>query len=122
MTGTETAEFAVYDEMMIGNPDVSMEFTSRLNENGEIEVIQAFINNSNTPYTYSFRLTVRDRAPQQSMVTRQGFGRAEHVYIIPRGQALLDSGVTEMTLRAEPRNNGGILGEPMVYTIPLVGE
>ena len=122
MTGTETAEFAVYDEMMIGNPDVSMEFTTRLNENGDIEVIQAFINNSDTPYTYSFRLTVRDRSPHQSMVTRQGFGRAEHVYIIPRGQALLDSGVTEMTLRAEPRNNGGILGEPMVYTIPLVGE
>jgi len=119
MTGTETVDFAVYDEMMIGNPDVFMEFTTRLKENGDIEVIQAFINNSETPYTYNFRLTVQGRAMQPSMVIRQGFGRAEHVYTIPRGQALIDSGVTEMMLRAEPRNNGGILGEPMVYTIPL---
>jgi len=123
MTGTESAEFAVYDEMMIGNPDVFMEFTTRLNENGDIEVIQAFINNSDQAYTYSFRLMVRDRPPQPSMVTRQGFGRAEHVYTIRNGQALIDSGVTEMMLRATPRNDGsGILGEPMVYTIPLVGE
>ena len=123
MTGTETVEFSVYDEMMIGNPDVFMEFTSRLNENGDIEVIQAFINNSDRVYTYNIRLTVRDRATQQSMVTRQGFGRAEHVYVISRGQALLDSGVTEMMIRAEPRNDGsGMLGDPMVYTIPLVTE
>jgi len=122
MTGTETVEFAVYDEMMIGNPDVFMEFTSRLNENGDIEVIQAFINNSDTAYRYNFRLTIPQREGQTSMVISQGFGRAEHVYIIRNGQALIDSGVTEMMLRAEPRNNGGIMGEPMVYTIPLVGE
>jgi len=122
MTGIETVEFAVYDEMMIGNPDVFMEFTSRLNENGDLEVIQAFINNSDRAYTYNFRLTIPERAGQQSMVTRQGFGRVEHVYVIRRGQALIDAGVTLM-LRAEPRPDGsGILGEPMVYTIPLVGE
>jgi len=123
MTGIETVEFAVYDEMMIGNPDVFMEFTSRLNENDEIEVIQAFINNSDRAYTYNFRLTIPERQGQHSMVTRQGFGRVENVYIIRRGQALLDAGYTEMMLRAEPRNDGsGILGEPMVYTIPLLGE
>ena len=123
MTGKETVEFAVYDEMQIGNPDVFMEFTSRLQENGDIEVIQVFINNSDRAYTYNMRLTVRDRAVPSSMVTRQGFGRVEHVYTIRQGKALIDSGVTEMMLRAEPRNDGtGILGEPMVYTIPLVGE
>lgn len=123
MTGTETVDFVVYDEMMVGNPDVFMEFSSRLNENGDLEVIQEFINNSDRAYTYNFRLMVKNRRTEQSMVTRQGFGRVEHVYILRRGQELVDSGITEMTLRAEPRNDGsGILGEPMVYTIPLVGK
>ena len=123
MTGAETIEFAVYDEMMIGNPDVFMEFTSRLNENGDIEVIQEFINNTDRAFTYDCRLAVPERRVERSRVTRQGFGRAEHVYTIPRGQALIDAGVTEMMLRAEPVNDGaGILGEPMVYTIPLVGN
>ena len=123
MSGKETTEFAVYDEMMIGNPDVVMEFTSRLNENGDIEVIQIFINNSDRVFTYDCRLTVRDRRVEKSRVNRQGFGRVEYVYMIPRGQALMDSGVTEMTFRATPVNDGsGVLGEPMVYTIPLVGE
>ena len=123
MTGKESAEFAVYDEMMIGNPDVFMEFTSRLNEHGDIEVIQAFINNSENVYTYDCRLMIPQRQLQKSRVTRQGFGRAEYVYIIPKGQALINSGATEITLRATPINGGsGVLGEPMVYTIPLVGE
>jgi len=100
-----------------------MEFTSRLMENGDIEVIQVFINNSDRAYTYNCRLMVPSRSVQKSSVTRQGFGRREHVYTIRRGQALLDSGVTEMTLWAAPMNDGaGILGEPMVYTIPLVSE
>ena len=124
ITGAESIEFAVYDEMMIGNPDVFMEFISRLNENGDIEVIQVFINNSEKVYTYDCRLTIPDRPLLKSRVTRQGFGRTEYVYPpIRRGQALLDSGVTEMMLRADPVNDGsGILGEPMVYTIPLISE
>ena len=119
-TGTETVEFDVYDEMMVGNPDVFMEFTSRLNENGDIEVVQVFINNSDKAYTYRCRLTVRDRPTVPFVITRQGFGRAEHVYVIRNGQALIDSGVTEMMLRATavPETDG----EPMVYTIPLIGE
>jgi hypothetical protein len=121
--GAESAEFAVYDEMMIGNPDVFMEFTSRLNADGNLEVIQVFINNTENAYTYDCRLTVRDRSIQKYQVRRQGFGRTEHVYTIRDGQALLDAGVTDMMLRAEPTNDGsGTRGEPMVYTIPLISE
>ena len=123
ISGTDAAEFAVYDEMQVGDPDVYMEFVSRLNEKGDLEVIQVFINNSEQTYTYDCRLIIQTRAPQKFQVRRQGFGRTEHVYTIPRGKALLDSGVTEITLRATPASNGaGILGDPMVYTIPLVSE
>jgi len=124
ITGTEPAEFAVYDEIMVGNPDVSMEFVSRLTPKGEIEVIQAFINNSDNVYTYNCRLTIPRSSTLKSRVTRQAFGRREHVYTIPRGQALLAAGVTEMVLFAIPENDpiGGVLGEPMTYTIPLMSE
>lgn len=121
ITGIDAPEFTVYDEIQIGNPDVSMEFVSRLTESGDIEVIQSFINNSDQMKTYDCRLTIPNRPLQKSRVTRQGFGCAEYVYIIRRGQDLIDGGVKEMMLRAEPVNDGsGVLGEPMVFTIPLV--
>ena len=123
ITGINAPVFAVYDEMMVGNPDVTMEFVSQLTENGEIELIQRFINNTDNVYTYDCRLTVPTRQGQRSQVRRQGFGYAEHIYTIPRGQALLDAGVTEVLLRAEPVSDAfNALGEPMVYTIPLLSE
>jgi hypothetical protein len=124
ISGTEPAEFAVYDDIMIGNPDVYMEFVSRLTPRGDIEVIQVFMNNTENVYTYNCRLTIPNRQTQSHRVTRQGFGRDEHVYTIPRGQALLDSGVSELVLFAAPVNDsaGGTVGEPMGYTIPLMSE
>ena len=121
VSGINAPEFAVYDELTIGNPDVYMEFVSRLKADGNLEVIQIFINNSDRVYTYDCRLTIPDRQVEKSRVPRIGFGRHEHIYTIPRGRALLASGATEMMLRADPVNDGsGVLGEPMVYTIPLV--
>ena len=123
ITGTDALEFAVYDEMMIGSPDVFMEFVSRLKDNGDIELIQVFVNNSDRTYTYECRLTVEGRTTQKPRITRQGFGCVEHVYTIPRGKALIDAGVTTMMLRASPVNDtGSAMGEPMVYTIPLISE
>jgi len=106
--------------MMVGNPDVYMEFVTRLNEKGELEIIQTFINNTDNVYTYNCRLLVTGRPTQKPQIRRQGFGRAEHVYIFPKGKALLDSGVKEAVLFAVSETDGGrIRGEPMVYTIPL---
>jgi hypothetical protein len=123
ITGIDAPEFAVYNEMMIGNPDVFMEFVSRLNENGDIELIQTFVNNTEQAYSYDCQLTVPNRSPQQNRISRQGFGRVEYVYTIKRGQELIDAGVTEIRFSAKPmRTNSGELGEPMVYTIPLISD
>lgn len=122
LSGTESAEFAVYDEMMIGDPNVYMEFVTRLTPKGDLEVIQIFTNNSENVYTYNCRLNIPNRGMQPFRISRQGFGRVEHLYTIPRGRALLDSGVTEAVLFANPvpdTTGRGVLGEPMVYTIPL---
>jgi hypothetical protein len=123
LSGTASAEFAVYDEMMIGDPNVYMEFVTRLTPQGNLEVIQVFVNNSENVYTYGCRLNILNRAIPPFRIQRQGFGRVEHIHTIPRGRALLDSGTTEAVLFANPvpdSAGGGALGEPMVYTIPLV--
>jgi hypothetical protein len=119
--GSDIPEFAVYDEMMIGNPDVRMEFTTQLMNNGDIEVIQAFINNTENIYTYDCRLTTPNQG-LQTRITRKGFGRAEYVYVIKNGKALHDAG-REALLMAQPVRDGtNAPGEPMVYTIPLLDE
>ncbi|MDR0521626.1 MAG: hypothetical protein LBH00_07210 [Planctomycetaceae bacterium] len=122
ISGVEPAEFAVYDEMMIGNPDVYMEFVTRLNEKNEMEVIQTFVNNSDQIYSYDCRLFIPDRPLQKMRITRKGFGRSEYVYTIKKGRELIAAG-KELMLRAIPIDDGsGSTGEPMVYTIPAAAD
>ncbi len=118
--GAEPREFTVYDEINIGEAEAFMEFSSRMNRAGNIEITQAFINNGDKEYTYSCRLIVPRCPYQTATITRQSFGRVEHIYTIPRGQQLLDSGVTEVTVQAIPVEGRTQAGQPMVYTVPLV--
>lgn len=113
--GAEPLKFSVYDELVIGESDVFMEISSRMNREGDLEVFQAFINDSEKTYTYSCRLFIPDRVHQQVYVSQKGFGRFEHVYTISRAQELLDRGVNEFTIRARPIGQG----QPMVYTVPI---
>jgi hypothetical protein len=46
----------------------------------------------------------------------------EHIYIVRRGQELIKNGVTEMTVRARSVGTTQPVGQPMVYTIPLVSD
>lgn len=116
--GSQAKEFAIYDEIQIGDKDVFMEFSTRMTRSGEIEVAQSFINDGENEYTFSCRLYIPGRMNQKSYVSRQGFGRVEYVYTIPRGHELIRRGVNELILRAEPVGEG----QPMVYTIPLQFE
>ncbi|MDR2116716.1 MAG: hypothetical protein LBP87_10105 [Planctomycetaceae bacterium] len=119
--GPDPQEFSVYDEIQIGNPNVYMEFSSQLNRNGDIEVTQTFVNETNNVYTYSCQLIVPDR-PMRETTVRTGFGRMEHIYLVRRGQELIRSGVMEMTIRARPVGTVQPVGQPMVYTIPLLSD
>jgi hypothetical protein len=119
--GPDPQEFSVYDEIQIGSRNVYMEFSSQLNRDGDIEVTQTFVNETDTIYTYSCQLIVPDR-PMRETTVRSGLGRAEHVYIIRRGQELIRSGVTEMTIRARSVGTLQPAGQPMVYTIPLLSD
>ncbi|MDR2170774.1 MAG: hypothetical protein LBP59_11580 [Planctomycetaceae bacterium] len=112
-------KFAVYDEIYIGEREVMLEFSSRMNRRGDIEVMQAFINNGEKERSYVCRLRVRGREYLQTFITRQGFGRIEHTYIIPNGRELLRTGVKEMTIHATPLPTDPT-SQPMLYTIPLL--
>jgi hypothetical protein len=118
-TGTVQRKFAVYDEIYIGEKDVKLEFSSRMNRAGDIEVTQAFINNGERERSYVCRLRARGREYLQTFVTRQGFGRVEYTYTIPNGRELLRSGVKEITIHATPLPSDS-LSQPMLYTIPLL--
>ncbi|MDR1484190.1 MAG: hypothetical protein LBT09_05155 [Planctomycetaceae bacterium] len=117
--GVTPRRFSVYDEIYIGEREVKLEFSSRMNRNGDIEVTQAFINNGERERSYICRLRVRGREYLQTFVTRQGFGRVEHTYVIPNGRELLRAGVKEMTIHATPLPSDSA-SQPMLYTIPLL--
>ncbi|MDR0609346.1 MAG: hypothetical protein LBG58_04495 [Planctomycetaceae bacterium] len=119
--GPDPQEFSVYDEIQIGNREVYMEFSSQLNQNGDLEVTQTFVNDTENVYTYSCQLIVPDR-PMRETTVRSGLGRLEHVYLIRRGRELIANGVTEMTVRARPVGTVQPVGQPMVYTIPLLSD
>ncbi|MGL4595437.1 MAG: hypothetical protein ACRCUY_11990 [Thermoguttaceae bacterium] len=117
--GVRNLQFDVYAQMHIGNPDLRLEFSSRLMRNGDIELIQAFINDGETPFTYICRLIAGQRAFQQVILRDVGFGRKESVYTIKDGRKLVEQGVKEITIRAQTAA-GTTQGEPMTYTIPLL--
>ena len=117
-TGVESLEFGVCADLTIGDPDLSMEFSSRLNRNGDLEVFQAFINNGDTPRTYRCRLYIRGCEYQTTTITKQGFGRVESVYTFQKGRELLDKGIREATAEAIPIDGG----QPMVYSVRLFDD
>ncbi|MDR2762497.1 MAG: hypothetical protein LBB88_07860 [Planctomycetaceae bacterium] len=117
--GANPRKFAVYDEIYIGDRDVRLEFSSRMNRRGDIEVTQAFINDGERERSYVCRLRARGREYLQTFVTRQGFGRVEHTYVIPNGRELLRAGVKEITIHATPLPTDQT-SQPMLYTIPLI--
>ncbi|MDR1924297.1 MAG: hypothetical protein LBQ66_07980 [Planctomycetaceae bacterium] len=117
--GAEPRRFAVYDDIYIGEREISMEFSSRMNRSGDIEVTQAFINNGERERSYVCRLRVTGREYLQTFVTRQGFGRIEHKYTIPNGRELIRNGINEITIQATPLPTD-TQSQPMLYTIPII--
>ncbi|GHT39171.1 hypothetical protein FACS189427_13370 [Planctomycetales bacterium] len=125
-SGMKTMNFDIYNTLQIGDKEVSLDFSSRLLPNGDIEVIQTFVNNSEEEHSYECRLYVPQRLVLKASILRQGRGSMEHIYIIPNGKDLLKKGVKEITVRADPI--AGILGgtvaqrQPMFYTVPLLAD
>ncbi len=150
--GLQPLEFDVYDELTVGDPNVSMEFSTRLNRNGDLEVVQSFINDGEQPLSYDFKLYVPERPYMTSSIRRQGFGRVETIYTVKNWSKILADIDAQRKKDAAARNRRGNAadepdgetrteipvkrrlleatvegkpiggGQPIVYTFPLVDE
>lgn len=88
--GTEAGVFDVYDEIDVGGEYIKMQFVTRLNvRRNELEVHQAFINDSDQTVSYTCILRIPGRPFQRHNIANQGFGRTEHIYYIENGDELI---------------------------------
>ncbi len=86
---TDARLFSIFQPINIGGGDVSIDLSTRLNRNGELEVHQAFLNDGQTPVNFTCTLYIPNRPLQKMQVQKQGFGRADYTYTIPNGRSLI---------------------------------
>ncbi len=86
-----TGEFSVYERINVGEGDVYLEppITHLNVRTNELTVRQALINDSEKPVSFKCTLSIPGRQMQKMMILNQGFGRHDHRYVIPQGDALL---------------------------------
>ena len=81
--------FSVYQPINIGGGDVSIDLSTRLNRNDELEVYQAFINDGQIPVNFTCTLYIPNRPLQKMQVRNHGFGRFDYTFTIPNGRSML---------------------------------
>jgi hypothetical protein len=91
-------QFSVYRELVVGSEDVVIEASSRLNEQGELEVEQHLVNNTEQPVSFKCQLFVPDRLRMLSAVLDQGHGRNTRTYRVANGEEIVGK---TLLLRAE---------------------
>ena len=69
--------------------DVTLEVTSRLNEQGELVVEQKLINKTDDPVSFRCSLFIPDRQRMITQVVDQGRGADVQTYRLPRGSELI---------------------------------
>ena len=82
-------QFSVYRTINIGLDDVTLEVTSRLNEQGELVVEQKLINKTDDPVSFRCSLFIPDRQRMITQVVDQGRGADVQTYRLPRGSELI---------------------------------
>lgn len=85
--------FSVYRHMDLGLGDVYIEIGTRLNDKGEAEIEQRFINETDHRVSFDCQLYVPDRKRLKTQVLGLGTGRDVQVYRLPQGDQLLGSTV-----------------------------
>ncbi|MDR1383985.1 MAG: hypothetical protein LBJ67_09100 [Planctomycetaceae bacterium] len=81
--------FTVYQPVNVGGDDISLDLSTRLNRNNELEVYQSFRNEGNEPVSFHCTLYAPERPLQNMTVKNQGFGRNDSMYTLSNGSALI---------------------------------
>ena len=81
--------FSVYQHIEVGLGDVSIEIRTLLNKQGQLEVEQAFINDTDRRVSFRCELFAADRQRQKFDILGLGPGRDVHRYFFAKGAELL---------------------------------
>lgn len=112
LDGESPERFSVYRQIAVGLGDVRVELSSRLNDKGQLEVVQEFVNDSDQPVSFRCELSAPDRR-LMTQIIQLGRGRETHTYILPDGQSLIGK---PLGLRAAEVNGPRVLNYRFVGT------
>jgi hypothetical protein len=101
-----TYRFSIYRHIDVGMGDVYVELVTRLNAQGELEVEQRFVNESQKPVSFRCNLFAPDRRRLKTEILGLGYGRDVQTYRLPRGEELVGK---YLWLRAEELDGPRIL-------------
>jgi len=90
--------FSVYRHLDVGPNDVYIEITTRLNQQGELEVEQPLVNDTQGPVSLRCHLFPPGRRRQNTLIIGLEHGRQLNTYRLPNGRELIGQ---PLWLRAE---------------------
>ncbi|HTU25973.1 MAG TPA: NEW3 domain-containing protein, partial [Pirellulales bacterium] len=91
-------QFTVYRTLRVGSDDLKIEASSRLNEQGDLEVTQVVTNRDPEPVSFKCSLFAPDRRRMMSQVIELRSDTDTKIYRLRNGQELIGR---ELWLRAE---------------------
>ena len=103
--------FSVYRKIRVGLGDVDVEITTRLTDEGQLEVRQCFINEGRYPVSFRCHLFAPDRRRQTSQVVNLFRGQDIKTYLLPNGKELVNK---TLWLQAQELNGPGTINYKFV--------
>jgi hypothetical protein len=107
----QTYQFSIDRELVVGDGQVDIETTTRLDEDGSLVIEQRMVNHSTKLVDFKCLLHVQGRRRQRMQVFRLGSSPDTKVYRFPNGAELLG---TTVWLRAEEVNGVRVLNHQFV--------
>jgi hypothetical protein len=101
-----TYQFSVHRTLQLGLADVGIEMTSRLRDDGFLEVTQQLTNLTDQPIGFQCVLFPADRRRETLQVIAAPNGQTPLLFLLPDGEALIGQ---KLTLRAEELGGGRLL-------------
>jgi len=106
LQGVPRQKFSVHRHIDVGLGIVSVDIQTRVNEQGELEVVQRLINDGTSPVSFRCQLFLPGKPRMMSQVVGLVRGYHEEVYRIPEGAGLLGE---TLWLRAEEMDGPRVL-------------
>ncbi len=106
LTADRTYQFSVHRTLQLGLTDVAFEMTSRLREDGLLEVTQQLTNFTDKPLSFQCVLFTPGRRRETRQFTAPPNGQSPLLFLLEAGESLIGK---KLTLRAEELGGGRVL-------------